>query len=118
MSAIMLYILYLSLWRFIVVLCGALSIYLGYRLFVIGYSQGGSHMKGAFGGVSVAFRNFAPGTAFALFGAILIAVMVAVSPAEVNLSLQPHALTASPIAADQSEMELSSGGGSLILRGE
>jgi hypothetical protein len=117
-SDITLYILYLSLWRVIVVLCGALSIYLGYRLFVIGYSQGETNMEGSFRGATVALRNFAPGTAFALFGAILIGVMVALSPAEITLGLPAPAPAGGPITAEQTDLDYRSGAGIVIMRGD
>ncbi len=77
------YLVYLASWRLSVVGTGALCIYLGFRLFALGLEAGKSDMEVEHGGSIVRLRNIAPGTAFALFGAVLIGSMVVSAPPEV-----------------------------------
>jgi hypothetical protein len=101
------YIFYLLAWRLSIVFCGMASIYLGYRLFVLGFDKTSSDIEATYGNYAVKFGNFAPGTAFALFGATLVGIMVATSPAEVVM----------PAAGVEGAMASGAGGG-LILRGD
>lgn len=83
-------LLYLSMFRLSIIAVGALSIYLGYKLFMggIGIAQGGqeSGIEATLGNTSFALKNAAPGTFFALFGVIVIASMLVNAPAEVKHS--------------------------------
>lgn len=83
------------------------SIYLGYRLFVLGFDRTSSDIEAKYGNYALKFGNFAPGTAFALFGAVLVGIMVATSPAEVVI----------PGAGADIPLDASAGSG-LILRGD
>ncbi|GAC15632.1 tetratricopeptide repeat protein [Aliiglaciecola lipolytica] len=81
-------ILYLGIFRLSIITVGAISIYLGYKLFIagIGANQGneGSGMEASMGGTTFAVKNAAPGTFFALFGVVLISAMLINAPAEVT----------------------------------
>ena len=71
------YLLYLALFRLTIIVTGALIIFWGYRLFLKGIfpsdaSGGGAHMEAAAGSYRLTFQNAAPGTFFALFGAVII----------------------------------------------
>ena len=101
MSEIVLYVAYLLIWRVSVVLCGAICIYLGYRLFVIGIQSENSDIIAGDGAYSVTLKNYAPGTAFALFGAILVGSMVLSSPADVNLQTSIDGANDSPVVPDR-----------------
>jgi hypothetical protein len=83
------YLVYLGLWRLAVVLCGALSIYLGYKLFALGLHAAQTEMAASGGGMGIKVRNMAPGTAFALFGACVIVVMITNAPAEIEVVATP-----------------------------
>ena len=54
------------------IVAGTICIYLGYRLYTMGVIQKGQlTAQGA--GAHVTFKDFGPGVAFALFGAVIIA---------------------------------------------
>lgn len=74
-------LLYLLLFRVAIVVSAIVSLILGYRLFCKGIgvahgSETGSNIESSIAGARLAITNAAPGTAFALFGAILIVVML------------------------------------------
>lgn len=80
------FVIYAGLFRLAIVAVGALSIWLGYRLFATlaaassgsGARSGGDTEAAArFGELQFGIKRAAPGTCFALFGAALIAVMLA-----------------------------------------
>jgi tetratricopeptide (TPR) repeat protein len=80
-------LLYFSLFRFLVILLGGVSIYLGYRLFSIAMSDANqirdnsqAELEASFGSSSLTLKNAAPGTFFAAFGAIIVIVVLASSP--------------------------------------
>jgi hypothetical protein len=81
-------ILYLSVFRLSIIAVGALSIYLGYKLFIagVGTAQGGegAGVEASLGGSTFALKNAAPGTFFALFGVVIIASMLINAPAEIK----------------------------------
>jgi tetratricopeptide (TPR) repeat protein len=71
------FLLYATLFRLAVIGAGIASIVLGYRLFVTGVSQDkptAAEVKA--GVVQFVLRNAAPGTVFALFGGVIISLMV------------------------------------------
>jgi hypothetical protein len=85
-------ILYLAFVRVAVISSGAICIILGYRLFLHGFFGGAQSSKrekeeiaAEFPGVKLTLRNAAPGTAFALFGAGIIAAMIFSGPPEVSV---------------------------------
>lgn len=76
------FIIYLTVFRLAIVAAGITSIVLGYKLFVRGVFPGtgintpeGQNVTAEIAGAKFTLRNAAPGTCFALFGAIVIAVM-------------------------------------------
>lgn len=71
------FLFYAALYRLTVLAVGALSIWLGFRLFSNAGSKkvdGSASAEG--GGFKLAFTNLLPGTYFALFGTALISVML------------------------------------------
>ncbi len=82
-------IAYLMLYRLSIIATGALSIYLGYRLFLSGlfpYAVEGSEFNAEILGNTFTLRNAAPGLFFALFGVVVIVIMILRSPPEVGFS--------------------------------
>ena len=82
-------IIYLMLYRLSIIATGALSIYLGYRLFLSGlfpYAIEGSEFNAEILGNTFTLRNAAPGIFFALFGVIVIVIMILRSPPEVGFT--------------------------------
>lgn len=75
------FFLYAAVFRLAIVAAGTVSIVLGYRLFVggvgaIGPGSSGATFDAKAAGMTFALKNAAPGTFFALFGVIIISVMV------------------------------------------
>lgn len=83
-------LIYLALFRLAIIAVGAISIILGYRLFIKGVFSveggGGAGFEANIAGTKFSLKNAAPGTFFALFGIIVISVMLINSPAEVTSS--------------------------------
>lgn len=77
------FLIYAGLFRLAIVAAGALSIWLGYRLFTTMTSHAGAgagsgtDAEARIGDARVSLRRAAPGTCFAAFGAAVIAVMLA-----------------------------------------
>jgi hypothetical protein len=61
-------------YRLIALMSGILSVYFGYKLFRIGIYEKAGDLKASFGESHLALRQAAPGTFFALFGAIVISI--------------------------------------------
>jgi len=75
------FLTYLIFYRFMIFFIGILSIVLGYRLFINGFcmpgnSDSGSGVSAKVGGAELSLQNAAPGTCFALFGVIVISIMI------------------------------------------
>src|ERR1700743_2527854 len=90
MTFVDLVLLYLFMSRLAILAAGIISVFLGYKLFRegIGASAGksaGSNIESSIAGAKFSVKNAAPGTAFALFGAILIVVMLIQSSPSVTL---------------------------------
>ncbi|CAN2047830.1 Tetratricopeptide repeat protein [Candidatus Magnetomoraceae bacterium gMMP-1] len=88
MSFISEFIIYLILFRLSIITVGAISIVLGYRLFcrgILSEGSSGSAFEGKVGSSQFILKNAAPGTFFALFGVIIICVMVASGSPEMTL---------------------------------
>jgi len=89
-------IIYLALYRVSIIFVGAMSIYLGYKLFVKGITTEpgatGAGVEASFGETRFSMTNAAPGTFFSLFGIIVISVMIVNGPPEVshNKKYRPH----------------------------
>ncbi len=83
MSAFMVAVAYVLIWRICVLACGLVAVILGYRLFKLGFAAQQGDLEAGVGGSSLKVRNIAPGTFFALFGAAIIATLVWTSPSEI-----------------------------------
>ncbi|WP_404364496.1 tetratricopeptide repeat protein [Marinobacter sp.] len=106
------FLVYATLFRLAVIAAGALIIVLGYRLFLQGLASGDqtdASLEG--GGFKLALKNAAPGTSFALFGAVLISVMVIQGSPELDITSTAPGSAAVPVELQQSA-------GSLRLRGD
>lgn len=79
------YLIYLISWRLSIVAVGGFSIFFGYKLFSLGLASSAMKIEGEVKGNMIRVSNLAPGTAFALFGAFLIGLMIYRSPAEVEV---------------------------------
>lgn len=106
------FLIYATLFRLAVIAAGALIVVLGYRLFLQGLASGDetdASIEG--GGFKLTLKKAAPGTCFALFGAVLISVMVIQGSPELDITTAAADNVAVP-------SELPQGAGSLRLRGE
>ena len=82
-------IVYLMLYRLSIIATGALSIYLGYRLFLSGlfpYAIEGSSFNAEILGNTFSLQSAAPGLFFGVFGVIVIVIMIVRSPPEVGVN--------------------------------
>jgi tetratricopeptide (TPR) repeat protein len=83
-------IVYVALFRLAIIAVGVVGIVLGYRLFCRGVWVGvdtgqGTALEADIAGSRFTLKNAAPGTCFALFGVVLISIMLAKGPPEVAL---------------------------------
>jgi len=81
------FLIYATLFRLAVIAAGVLIIVLGYRLFLQGLASSDetdASIEG--GGFKLTLKNAAPGTSFALFGAVLISVMVIRGSPELDIT--------------------------------
>jgi tetratricopeptide (TPR) repeat protein len=90
MSSLSEFFIYATVFRMAIIAAGMLSIFLGSRLFAARTeSQGTNFEKTTFdakvAGLAFALKNGAPGTFFALFGAIIISVMLMQGNPELTL---------------------------------
>lgn len=89
-------VLYLLVFRLAIVSAGVVSIVVGYRLFcrgITGASNGNraSSIDSSVAGMKLSLQNAAPGSLFALFGAVLISVMLVQSSPSVDWqSMKPE----------------------------
>ena len=83
MTAFMVAVAYVLIWRICVLACGLVAVILGYRLFKMGFAAQQGDLEAGVGGSTLKVRNIAPGTFFALFGAAIIAALVWSSPSEI-----------------------------------
>lgn len=82
------FILYLIIFRVAIIAVGAISIILGYRLFCRGVwprANKGATVEAKIASAGLTLKNAAPGTCFALFGVIIIALMFATGGPEMTL---------------------------------
>jgi len=89
MSNFVVSVVYLLVFRLSIVTAGIVSIVIGYRLFcrgVAGASEANraSSIDSSVAGMKFSVQNAAPGTLFALFGAVLISVMLVQSSPSVD----------------------------------
>jgi hypothetical protein len=107
-TIVILKIIYLLIFRLSIVIVGVISIILGYRLFVKGVfpssgnAKDSSEFSAKVGEMNLTFRNAAPGTLFALFGAVLIVVMIVYAPPEFEMTKKtdPNGVTEQKIMRD------------------
>jgi hypothetical protein len=59
-------------YRIVAILAGVLAIYLGYRLFMVGIYEKAGDLKATWGSTHLILKQAAPGTFFAVFGALVI----------------------------------------------
>jgi tetratricopeptide (TPR) repeat protein len=89
MQTTSLFLVYLILFRLAIILAGVISIYLGYRLFAKDLrphgSGGTTEFKAQIATYGFTLKNAAPGTCFALFGIVLVSVMLAQGGPELTL---------------------------------
>ena len=76
------FVIYLTVFRLAIIGAGVVSILLGYRLFIHGITAAdqGSAMSSSFGKMKLELKNAAPGTFFAIFGVVIISVMLVSIP--------------------------------------
>ncbi len=115
--------LYLFFSRLLIVAAGVTSLILGYRLFVRGIQtrpgEAGSTIESSVAGAHFTVKNAAPGTAFALFGAMLVIVMLVQSSPSVTLeTLNKYRTTAEPAASASEPQTPSETSEKLTIRGE
>jgi tetratricopeptide (TPR) repeat protein len=87
------YVIYLTLVRLSIILTGTLCIFFGYMLFARRggadserfHPPGESDVEAKFAGAAFSLKNAAPGTSFALFGAIIIVAMFLSSPPGITI---------------------------------
>lgn len=71
------FFIYATVFRLAIIIAGIVFMYFGYRLFMRGVMPPeGTEIGGQAGEVKLTVKNAAPGTCFALFGLILIGLMV------------------------------------------
>lgn len=69
-------IISLTSYKIISLLAGTIFAYMGYRLFAAGIWGHAGEIEGEFGDNKLVLKKAAPGTFFALFGAIIISVTI------------------------------------------
>jgi len=82
------FFIYSIAFKVLVVISGIISIILGYRLYkhgIIGSDAKGATLKASIAKSEILLKNTAPGTFFAIFGAILIGLLVFSSSPELSL---------------------------------
>ena len=68
--------LLIFLFKIISLLCGVFTIFLGYKLFVKGIFNESGEVNATWNNSSLLVKKAAPGTFFALFGAIVISISI------------------------------------------
>lgn len=85
------FIVYLAIHRLLIFVAGIVSITLGYRLLIRGLPVGVAgeehtqSVEATFGNAKLSATNLAPGSLFALFGAVMIASVALYRPPEITL---------------------------------
>lgn len=107
------FLLYAALYRLTIIGAGALSIALGYRLFLRGITLAGDGTSAAAeaGGVKLSVAGAAPGTCFALFGAALIVAMVVQGSPELALQGAGQTAAHTPLSSRSVELNVRLKGG-------
>jgi len=101
-------IVYLLIWRLAVLICGIISIILGYKLFKLGFTSQEGQLEAVIGEKKLKISNLAPGIFFALFGASIISILIWTS--------QPEIIIPKEALKDYGEINLNSG--SIRVRGD
>ena len=117
-------LMYLFVSRMLIVAAGIVSMVLGYRLFVRGANtassgESQSTIEASVAGARFTLKNAAPGTAFALFGAILVVVMLIQSSPSVTLeTLNKYRASGEPAVSGSGPQTPSETSETLRMRGE
>lgn len=87
MDILPLIVIYLITFRLAIIVAGIIAIYLGYKLFIKGFwpehnDKEGTSFDAKIVGSHFKLKNAAPGTFFALFGVIIIAIMLIIGSPE------------------------------------
>jgi hypothetical protein len=93
------YFVYATLFKLAALAAGVMSIAFGYNLFIKGILASGTKgttLKADAGDYRITLRNAAPGTFFALFGAVILAITVFKGQPEIVLRPIKNAVTESP----------------------
>lgn len=117
------FIIYLAIFRLAIIAAGLVSIVLGYRLFIKGvWPEGagrGTEIDAKIAASQFTVKNAAPGTCFAVFGAIIVTVMFASGGPELTFEMLKKASQIETNAASgESREDSSSSQWSLRMRGE
>jgi tetratricopeptide (TPR) repeat protein len=112
------FFLYAAVFRLAIIAAGTVSLMLGYRLFTVGIrSEKEDSNKTTFNakiaGLTFALKNAAPGTFFALFGVIIISVMLVQGNPELTLKSVSDAQRAAGLP-ESSELTLRGGASASI----
>lgn len=81
------FMIHATVFRLSVIAVGAMLAYLGYRLFVLGVMTDAGGLDAAAGAIKLKLTKAAPGTFFALFGAVLIGTTVIEGAPRLNQSI-------------------------------
>ena len=100
------FLIYVTLFRLATIATGAVCIVLGYRLFSAAIQAGNSSVDARLPGFRVNLKNAAPGTCFALFGAIMVTVMVIQGGPELTLQTLHKASGVGTGAADSISLKV------------
>lgn len=97
-----------NIYRYLLIVAGTTFVYMGYRLFVLGYFEKAGEFRAAAGGKHIVLKQVAPGVFFALFGILAISIGV-FREIEINIpgsgwgkmSYTPHNEPSNARTADQ-----------------
>lgn len=112
----------LAAYKIVALFVGTAFAYMGYRLFSVGVFAKAGDLEASWGGRNLVLKRAAPGTFFALFGAIVVMTTilrkVSVSPGEVELLRVPlvDSGDVNPLAGEDDEASIA--GGNLGAGGE
>ena len=111
-------LLYLLFVRLAIIAAAVINVFLGYRLFCLGIGtpEGraqGTTVESSVATVKLSVRNAAPGTAFALFGAMLLIAMMVQSSPSATLETLSRSQTRTEVGQTSENLD----GQTLTLRG-
>ncbi len=97
------FVIYLLVFRVAIIIASIVCIVLGYRLFVRGVWPGETEVSAQIAKQGFTIKNAAPGTCFALFGAVVLVVMFFKGAPELTLDLIRQ--SGQPVAQDSSSVD-------------